>query len=274
MIVGICGAGVMGRGIAVSSLLAGHSVAITDVNAGLLSECTAWIGKQLDTAVTKKKINEEQATAFRTRVSTGTDFNLLATAQVVVEAVVERPDVKVAVLTQLESIMSSDAILTTNTSSISIASLAKHLSRPELFAGLHFFNPAHIMKLVEVISAPRTAESTIAFCVALANGLGKSPVVARDVPGFIVNRVARNFYNEAQRIVMEGGATFDQVDMSVKGLGFKMGPFELMNLIGVETNLDVTTSQWQQFYHEPRFQPSLLQKQYVDAGLRFGDVSE
>jgi len=156
--------------------------------------------------------------------------------------------------------------LATNTSSIAITALTASLQHPERFVGLHFFNPAHIMKLVEVIKGQRTAQSVVDDAFAFAKSLGKSPVVASDVPGFIVNRVARNFYNEPQRIVMERCATIEQVDTLMTSLGFKMGPFQLMDLIGVDVNLDVTTSQWQQFYNEPRFAPSLLQRQYVDAG--------
>ena len=128
------------------------------------------------------------------------------------------------------------------------------------------------MKLVEVVKGPRTSAVIIAACVEFAQGLGKTTVVVADAPGFIVNRIARNYYNEAQRIVMEGAASITQVDSLMRGLGFKMGPFELMDLIGVDVNLDVTKSQWEQFFHEPRFTPSLLQQQYVDAGL-FGKKS-
>jgi 3-hydroxybutyryl-CoA dehydrogenase len=184
----------------------------------------------------------------------------------VVEAIIERLDVKHELFVALEAIVSKKAILATNTSSISIAALARPLQSKGRFVGLHFFNPANIMKLVEVIRGPETSDATVKTCMKLAKEMGKVAVVAKDVPGFIVNRVARNYYNEAQRIVMEGAASIEQVDALMRGIGFRMGPFELMDLIGVDTNLDVTKSQWEQFFLEPRFTPSLLQQQTVDAG--------
>ncbi len=271
MNIGICGAGVMGRGIALACVQTGHTVILCDAIPEVLEQAQQWVRSQLDKALEKGRLTAEQRSAASDRLHASTNLTSLSTSDLVVEAVVEKLDVKTDVLVRVESIIRSDAILATNTSSISIAALGRQLSDASRFVGLHFFNPAHIMKLVEVIKGPRTSNATIQACMTFATGLGKTPVVARDVPGFIVNRVARNYYNEAQRIVMEGAATIDQVDMSMKGLGFKMGPFELMDLIGVSTNLDVTTSQWQQFYLEPRFQPSLLQKQMVDAGQNFTD---
>lgn len=273
MNVGICGAGTMGRGIALNALLSKHTVCLADIQSEVLEQARQWIEKQLTSAVEKKRIKTKDAEAARSCVSYSTSLESLADCNIIIEAVVEKVEIKNTVLAALEKVMHSDAVLATNTSSISIASLARPLVDPTRFAGLHFFNPAHIMKLVEVIQSPRTSNATLNVCIDFAKSLGKSPVVARDVPGFIVNRIARNFYNEAQRIVMEGAASVEQVDRSVKGLGFRMGPFELMDLIGVGTNLDVTTSQWEQFYLEPRFQPSLLQKQMVDAGMKFGDKS-
>lgn len=267
MIIGICGAGTMGRGIAVASLTAGHSVVLFDMHEAALDAARTTIVGNLRTAVEKGKLDAARCAAAEERIATSTGLAAMANVDLVVEAVAERLDVKHALFLELESIVREDAILTSNTSSISIASLARVLRHPSRFAGLHFFNPAHIMKLVEVIKGPRTSPDVITTCVEFAKGLGKTPVVAADAPGFIVNRIARNFYNEAQRVVMEGAATIPQVDTLMKGLGFKMGPFELMDLIGVDVNLDVTTSQWQQFFQEPRFTPSVLQQQYVDAGL-------
>jgi 3-hydroxybutyryl-CoA dehydrogenase len=267
MIIGICGAGTMGRGIAVASLTAGHSVVLFDISEQALDAARAAVEKQLRTAVEKGKLSAEDGAAAEQRITTSSALASMANADIVIEAVAERVDVKHALFLELETIVRPDAILATNTSSISIAALARPLQDPTRFAGLHFFNPANIMKLVEVIRGPRTSDAVVASCVAFASGLGKTPVVAADAPGFIVNRIARNYYNEAQRVVMEGAAGIEQVDTLMKGLGFKMGPFELMDLIGVDVNLDVTTSQWRQFFHEPRFTPSVLQQQYVDAGL-------
>lgn len=267
MIVGICGAGTMGRGIAIASLSAGHRVTLCDLSQAALDSASGVVLDQLRKAVEKGKLTDDAFAAAESGLTTSTSLSALADAELVVEAIAERLDLKHALFSELESVVSPSAILATNTSSISIASLARVLGDPSRFVGLHFFNPAHIMKLVEIIKGPRTSQHVIDACVAFASGLGKTPVVAADAPGFIVNRIARNFYNESQRIVMEGAATIPQVDMLMKGLGFKMGPFELMDLIGVDVNLDVTKSQWAQFFNEPRFTPSLLQQQFVDAGL-------
>ena len=267
MIVGICGAGTMGRGIAIASLTAGHSVVLFDIAESAVEAARSNVIEQLRKAVEKGKLSQEALDASSTKLTTSVELASLRNVDIVIEAIAERLDIKHALFSELEKVVGPTAIMASNTSSISIASLARVLSQPARFVGLHFFNPAHIMKLVEVIKGPRTSDEVIQTCVEFAKGLGKTPVVAADAPGFIVNRIARNFYNESQRIVMEGAATIPQVDELIKGLGFKMGPFELMDLIGVDVNLDVTKSQWSQFFHEPRFTPSLLQQQYVDAGL-------
>jgi len=267
MIIGICGAGTMGRGIAIASLSAGHSIILFDLSRDALVAAVTFVRDQLAKALEKGKLTQEQFVAATAALSSSTDASALGTSDMVIEAIAERIDIKHALFREIETVVSPNAILATNTSSISIASLARCLNDPSRFVGLHFFNPAHIMKLVEVIKGPKTSRHVVDVCVDYAKGLGKVPVVAADAPGFIVNRIARNYYNESQRIVMEGASTIEQVDTLMKGLGFRMGPFELMDLIGVDVNLDVTKSQWEQFFHEPRFTPSLLQQQYVDAGL-------
>ena len=267
MTIGICGAGTMGRGIAIASLTAGHSVVLFDISEAAVEAARGSVMEQLGKAVEKGKLSPEAFDASSKKLTTSAELSSLSQADLVIEAIAERLDIKHTLFSELEKIVAPSAILASNTSSISIASLARVLSVPARFVGLHFFNPAHIMKLVEVIKGPRTSDEVIQTCVEFAKGLGKTPVVATDAPGFIVNRIARNFYNESQRIVMEGAAAIPQVDDLMKGLGFKMGPFELMDLIGVDVNLDVTKSQWAQFFQEPRFTPSLLQQQYVDAGL-------
>ncbi len=267
MIIGICGAGTMGRGIAITSLMAGHTVVLVDLSADACTAAVAAITKQLSSAVERGKLAQADFEACLTRCSTSTDVAAMAPCDIVIEAIAERLDAKHAFFQSVEKVCRPDAILASNTSSISIASLARCLHDPTRFIGLHFFNPAHIMKLVEVIRGPRTSDAVVQICVETARGMGKTPVVAKDAPGFIVNRIARNYYNEAQRVVMEGAATIEQTDALMQGIGFKMGPFALMDLIGVDVNLDVTKSQWQQFFYEPRFTPSLLQQQYVDAGL-------
>lgn len=265
MIVGICGAGTMGRGIAIASLLSGHKVVLFDIHQSAVDSACTYVTEQLQKAVEKGKFSQEALDSAA--LDGGRELSLMSDCEIVIEAAAETLEIKHALCTSLESVVSSTCILATNTSSISIASIARVLQHPQRFAGLHFFNPAHIMKLVEVIRGPRTSDATVTACVEFAAGLGKTPVVAKDAPGFIVNRIARNFYNESQRVVMEGAASVEITDTLIKGLGFKMGPFELMDLIGVDVNLDVTKSQWQQFFLEPRFTPSLLQQQTVDAGL-------
>jgi 3-hydroxybutyryl-CoA dehydrogenase len=185
-----------------------------------------------------------------------------------VEAIVENRSAKQELFRALESLgISPQTIIASNTSSISIAALASVLHHPERCIGLHFFNPAHVMRLVEVVRSARTSEQTLQRALDFVQRLGKTPVVVRDIPGFIVNRVARNYYNEALRIVVEGVAEVEQVDRLLRGAGFPMGPFELMDLIGLDVNLEVTRSIYEQHFYEPRFAPSVLQQQYVDAGL-------
>ncbi|MBU3699821.1 MAG: 3-hydroxybutyryl-CoA dehydrogenase [Candidatus Kapabacteria bacterium] len=267
MMIGICGAGTMGRGIAIACLTAGHGVVMCDLSDTALTDARTGVMDQLRKAVEKGKLSQDAFSKAEGGLTTSVALDALASCDMVIEAIAERLDLKHTLFTALETIVGPKAILASNTSSISIASLARVLSDPSRFVGLHFFNPAHIMKLVEVIRGPRTSPSVVDTCVEFAKGLGKTPVVAADAPGFIVNRIARNYYNESQRIVMEGAASISQIDSLMKSLGFRMGPFELMDLIGVDVNLDVTKSQWAQFFNEPRFTPSLLQQQYVDAGL-------
>lgn len=267
MIIGICGAGTMGRGIALSSLLAGHHVTITDLSAQAVEAAATYVHGQLQTSVEKGRITAEQRDAMSSALTTSTQLDALASSDLVIEAIAEKLDIKHTLFTALEAICRPDCVLSSNTSSISITALARCLKDPSRFVGLHFFNPAHIMKLVEVISGVLTSPTVVSFAVEYAKGLGKTPVIAKDAPGFIVNRVARNYYNEAQRIVMEGAASVEQTDRCMKALGFKMGPFELMDLIGVDVNLDVTTSMWGQFFYEPRFTPSVLQQQTVNGGM-------
>lgn len=265
--IGICGAGTMGAGIAIAGIQAGYDVVLFDVKEDVVQKAHTYIVDQITKAVERGKLTQEQADAATGRVQTTTSLDDMAPCDIVIEAIIEDKDIKQQLFAALEERLAADAIIATNTSSIAVTSLAAGLQHPERFAGMHFFNPAHIMKLVEVIRGARTSETTVERILELSRALGKSPAVAKDVPGFIVNRVARNFYNEAMRICMEGAATIEQVDTLIKAVGFKMGPFELMDLIGVDTNLQVTKSMWEQYFYEPRFAPSLMQEQYVQAKL-------
>jgi len=257
----------MGRGIALACLLNGYHVTLSDTHAPALESAAQFIEQQVTTLLAKQRITSDQATHARSALTTGTNLEVHANDGMVIESIIENRERKVELYAELERILSPSAIIGTNTSSISINALSADLLRPERFVGIHFFNPAHIMKLVEIIPSLHTSTETIERSCRIAQQLGKVPIVVRDVPGFLVNRVVRNYYNEPQRIVTEGAATIEQVDRLLEAAGFRMGPFRLMDLIGVDTNLSVTKSVFEQYFFEPRFQPSRLQQAYVDAGL-------
>jgi 3-hydroxybutyryl-CoA dehydrogenase len=243
---GICGAGTMGAGIACAALQVGFRVFLYDTSEAARTRGINFIRETFASCATLKE---------------------LSVCEIVLEAIVEDKSIKNALFTQLEVLLRPDAIIASNTSSIAITALAQDLKRPERFIGMHFFNPAHVMKLVEVIPGKHTTAEVTQSTQQAAQKLGKIAVIAKDVPGFIVNRVARNFYLEAMRIVMEGGANLVQVDALMRSAGFKMGPFELMDVIGLDVNFAVTLSVWEQYFREPRFAPAQMQREYVEAGL-------
>ncbi|MCS7000063.1 MAG: 3-hydroxyacyl-CoA dehydrogenase NAD-binding domain-containing protein [Candidatus Kapabacteria bacterium] len=265
--IGIVGAGTMGRGIALASLLSGFRVTLSDTTDEALANAQQYIKSQLESLVSKGKISPEQSSQAQNALTLSTRIGIHHNSSLVIESIIEQRQAKMELLKQLEEILPSTTIIATNTSSISINSLAAPLRYPQRFIGIHFFNPAHIMKLVEIIPSYYTDQSVIESAIEYARNLNKEPVVVRDVPGFLVNRVVRNYYNEALRIVSEGAATIEQVDRLMEGAGFRMGPFRLMDLIGIDTNLNVTKSIYEQYFYEPRYQPSPLQQSYVDAGL-------
>lgn len=267
MTIGICGAGTMGAGIAQACLQAGCTVIVYDSFEAARHRAAGFVQEMMNKAVQKGISTAADADAARERFTVTAALEALSVCDIVIEAIIEDAAAKHSLYTALENILPPSAILASNTSSIAITALASKLRHPERFVGLHFFNPAHIMKLVEIICGMKTAPETIAAMNTFAEKLGKTAVEAKDVPGFIVNRVARNYYLEAMRIVMEGGATIPQLDALMRSAGFKMGPFELVDLIGVDVNFAVTMSVWEQYFREPRFAPALLQKEYVDAGL-------
>ncbi len=264
---GVCGAGTMGSGIAYAAALAGYRVVLFDINEVALGRGAHQIGRYLQGSVERGRLDQDEANEIRARVTTTGSLEDFAGAEIVVEAVVERLDLKQELFAKLEDILPSDAILASNTSSLAITAIGAKLKHPERVVGMHFFNPAHIMKLVEVIQGYRTSEETMTRTSEISTRLGKTPVRATDTPGFIVNRVARNFYGEAFRIVGEGAATHEQVDRCMKSIGFKMGPFELMDLIGIDVNFAVTESVYAQYFYEARFRPHLIQRKMVESGL-------
>lgn len=261
----VIGSGVMGSGIAMSSVLAGYPTLIYDVKSEALNKAIAYIHKQLEISVEKGKITANQKSKALELLSTTEDKNSL-TADFIIEAILENLNIKRELFQHLETINSKDSIFATNTSSIPITQIANGLKNPERLVGVHFFNPAHIMKLVEIIQGAATDQNIAEKAYNWAKSLGKTAVYTKDAPGFIVNRVARHFYVEALKIAEEGVADFTEIDSLVEATGFKMGPFRLMDLIGVDTNYSVTSSMFEQFNFDPKFRPNRIQKQKVDAG--------
>ena len=263
--VAVAGAGVMGSGIALCSIQSGYPTLLFDINDASLEKGTKYIEKQLAIAVEKGKTTEEKAAAAMQLLSTTSDRNQLK-ANIIIEAVLEQLPIKQELFGFLETINPPTTILATNTSSIPITQIAAKLQHPERVVGVHFFNPAHIMKLVEIINGAATAPEYAKTCFDWATSLGKTCVYAADAPGFIVNRVARHYYVESLKILEENVADIPQIDNLLQASGFKMGAFKLMDLIGVDTNFSVTSSMYQQFHGDPKFRPSRIQKQKVDAG--------
>ncbi len=265
--VGVIGAGTMGAGIAHVAAAAGFETLIHDVSAGLLERGMARISADLDRGVARGKTSAGEASATLARISTHQALESLAPCTLVIEAVIEDAGVKGDIFRKLAPALSPEAILATNTSSLSVTSLAAGVPGPGRFVGLHFFNPPIAMKLVEVVRGDGTTQATVDAALAFVKRLDKVPVVASDSPGFIVNRVARPFYLEALRLMGEGVADPAQIDRIVRSAGgFRMGPFELMDLIGIDVNLAVTKSVFAQTFGEPRFRPHIIQQQMVDAG--------
>ncbi|WP_162427869.1 3-hydroxyacyl-CoA dehydrogenase NAD-binding domain-containing protein [Pontibacter pudoricolor] len=263
--IGIVGAGTMGQGIAQICAQAGYKTILFDINEQVLSKAQQTTTINLDKGIERGKLTMADKTAALTNLTfTGNTLDLHC--DVIIEAVVERLEVKQSIFKELADINSDDTILASNTSSIPITRIAAGVPNPERVVGMHFFNPAHIMKLVEVISGAATSPEVALTIKQLALKLDKTPVMAQDSPGFIVNRVARHFYVEGLKLLEEGVADVETIDKLMQASGFKMGPFELMDLIGVDTNFSVTTSMFEAFHYDPKFRPSRIQQQKVDAG--------
>lgn len=264
-VVGVAGAGTMGLGIAQVAAMGGSKVILFDLNEEALKKAKSIIEQNLKGAVARGKSTEEDAQKTLGQISyTSNSDDLIA--DLIIEAIVEIIEVKLELFQKISSINSAKTILATNTSSIPITQIGRYIEHPERFLGIHFFNPAHIMKLVEVISGIATDAKVVWTVMEWMKQLGKVAVEAKDSPGFIVNRVARQFYTESLKAVEEQAADFKQIDRLMESTGFKMGPFRLMDLIGVDTNHSVTTSMFDQFFQEDRFRPSRIQRQYVEAG--------
>lgn len=269
--VGIVGAGTMGLGIAQVCAARGFQTLIYDAVPTQAEKAVLTIARNLDEVVTKGKMTVEERDQALSRLRTARSMDEL-TVDLVIEAAVERLDVKQELFGQLERINSGRAILATNTSSLSVAKVAERLTDPSRCIGLHFFNPAERMKLVEIISGPATRPEIREALQKFSSTLQKTAVLAKDSPGFIVNRVARPYYAEALTLLEKGAATVDAIDQLMRASGFRMGPFELMDLIGVDTNLAVTTSVYEGLGRPSKFRPSRIQQQLVSEG-RYGRKS-
>ncbi|MCL4141233.1 UNVERIFIED_CONTAM: hypothetical protein GTU68_024732 [Idotea baltica] len=256
----------MGRGIAQVAAMAGFKTILYDIQASALEEARENITKNLDGAIDRNKIDALQKDDTLARIKYTRDI-FHCDGELIVEAIVERLDIKIDIFKKLATINKEDAIFATNTSSIPITQIAAGVPQPERVVGMHFFNPAHIMKLVEVITSEFTCNEVAQCIYQLAIKIGKQPVFCKDQPGFITNRVARHYYVEALKMVEDQIATIEQVDDIMESMGFRMGPFKLMDLVGNDINLAVTQSLYNAFFQVDRFRPSRLQTQKVAAGL-------
>ena len=264
--IGVIGAGSMGSGIAQVAATAGHEVLLFDTNDQALDRSKAKLSKIMGRLVEKGRLNQEQANNIQHRISYKSDADY-SDCEYIIEAIIEDLDIKKSVFAKMESMVSETAILATNTSSLSVASIASACKNPGRVIGVHFFNPAPLMKLVEIVPAVQTAQDTIDVTNELIGGWGKILVSAKDTPGFIVNRVARPFYGEALRILEEGFADVSTIDWAMTEIGgFRMGPFTLMDYIGNDVNYAVTESVFKAFYYDPRYRPSFTQKRLSEAG--------
>lgn len=265
--IGIIGAGTMGRGIAQVAATAGHKVVLFDLHETAVEDARQSHIKILNRLVEKGRIDDNEKNRITNNIDYTGSFDDLRNSALVIEAIVENLEIKHKVFSQLESIVSENCIIASNTSSLSITSLASSLENTSRFLGIHFFNPAPLMKLVEIIPAIQTEEQTTEKATNLIQSWNKITVQAKDTPGFIVNKVARPFYSEALRIYEEGIADFSTIDDAMKSMaGFRMGPFQLMDFIGHDVNYTVTETVWKAFYYDPRYKPSFTQKRLTEAG--------
>src|SRR6476469_2145798 len=265
--VAIIGAGAMGSGIAQIAAQAGHPVRLFDTRMGAAEKARATIAQTLQALAAKGKVNAADAAASSARIVAVHALGDCVSARLVIEAIVEDLAEKRALFRELEKVVPASTILASNTSSLSVTAIAAGLRHPGRVAGMHFFNPVPLMKLVEVVAGLATDAATVEMLAATAVAWGKEPVHATSTPGFIVNRCARPFYGEALRLLAEGAADAATIDAVLREAGgFRMGAFELMDLIGNDVNFAVTRSVWEACYHDPRYAPSVLQQERVAAG--------
>ena len=265
--IGIIGGGAMGSGIAQVFAQSGHSVVLYDTNKEALDRSKQNLAKTFEKLVAKEKYTAEKAQEIQNKIEYADSLTAFSSIDLMIEAIIENLDIKKSVFKQVEEIVSDECILASNTSSLSIASIASACSKPERVIGIHFFNPAPLMALVEIIPAVQTREGLADEVKELIQSVGKLPVITKDTPGFIVNRVARPFYSESIRLLEEGVADAETIDFAMTSVGgFRMGPFELMDFIGHDVNYRVTESVFESFFYDPRFKPSFSQKRLFEAG--------
>lgn len=265
--IGVVGAGTMGTGIAQVAATKGHTVYLYDAYTDQLESSKAGLEKILNRQVEKERMTQQEVNGILGRIEFVDNMTHFKECGFVIEAIVEDLNIKKDVFSRIEGIVSKDCVLASNTSSLSVASISSALKKPGRFLGVHFFNPAPLMKLVEIVPGIATDDETTESTRSFIRDWGKITVSGKDTPGFIVNRVARPFYGEALRIYEEGIADAATIDWAMKDIGgFRMGPFELMDLIGHDVNYEVTCSVFESFYYDPRFKPSFAQKRMVEAG--------
>ena len=282
MKIGIIGSGTMGSGIAQVAAQAGNNVVVIDTNETVLNKAKHSLQNTLSKLTEKGKLSAEKAASIFSLISWELSINTLNESDLVIEAIVERLDIKQTLFAALEHIVSEQCILASNTSSLSVTSIASACNLPQRVIGIHFFNPAPVMELVEIVPALQTSQDIVTKSIAMIDSWNKKTVRTKDTPGFIVNRIARPFYSEAIRLYDEGVASIETIDHAMKVYGgFRMGPFELMDLIGHDVNYAVTETVWSSFYFDPRYTPSFTQKRLVEAkwfgrksGIGFYDYAD
>ncbi len=266
MVIGIVGAGAMGAGIAQVAAMAGNEVRLFDTSSEAKNNALLKITESINKFVAKGQVSPEEGVAITGRIYLCEKLETFADCDMVIEAIIEDLSIKKTLFINLESVVSTDCILATNTSSLSVTSIASSLNRPERCIGVHFFNPPVLMKLVEVVPAIQTNRDITNQVKKMIESWGKTVVLAKDTPGFIVNKVARPFYSEAIRILEEGIADVVTIDQAMTENGFKMGPFTLMDFIGHDVNYRVTESVWKSFFYDSRYRPSFTQLRLLEAG--------
>ena len=261
----VCGAGTMGSGIAQAAAQAGFHTILYELNKAVLEKAKTSIEKNLAALITKGKITTEEGEKIFQRILFTSDIQVCL-ADIFIEAIVEKLPIKISLFNQLAELNHSECIFCSNTSSLAVTAIAEQVKNPERVIGMHFFNPATIMKLVEVVNTEYTSPNVTTTIIELAKQMGKTPVICKDSPGFIVNRVARPYYIESLRTAEEGEVSFEQTDRLLEASGFKMGPFKLMDLIGNDINYAVSCSVYEQMNNPERLKPSYIQEQKVKEG--------